>query len=205
LPRSLPQLSDTKYNLLVQQSKLLETEGVTLTFTDEAIAEIASLAAKVNSTVENIGTRPRLTLCTPSPPLHALVENIGTRPRLTLCTPSPPLHALVENIGTRPRLTLCTHSPPLHALVENIGTRPRLTLCTPSPPRHALVASSHGGVCTVWGAGARRLRTVVSKLMEDVSFNAHRLKGTTVEVTGEYVRAHTGDMASKVDVQKYIL
>ena len=29
--------------------------------------------------------------------------------------------------------------------------------------------------------------------MEDVSFNAHRLSGTTVEVTGEYVRAHTGD------------
>ena len=100
-------LTDTKFNLLMQQQRLLETEGVQLTFTDDAVAEIASLAARVNTSVENIG--------------------------------------------------------------------------------------------------ARRLRTVIAKLMEDVSFNANRLSGTEVVVDAAYVRAHTGTMSDKVDMQKYIL
>ena len=41
--------------------------------------------------------------------------------------------------------------------------------------------------------------------MEEVSFNAHRMKGTTVTVDAEYVRAHTGEMATNVDMYKYIL
>ena len=100
-------LTDTQFNLLMQQTKLLGTEGVDLTFTEDAILEIAQLAARVNSTVENIG--------------------------------------------------------------------------------------------------ARRLRTVVSKLMEELSFNAHRMAGQKVEIDAAYVRAHTGEMATKVDIEKYIL
>ena len=50
-------LTDTQFNLLMQQTKLLGTEGVDLTFTEDAILEIAQLAARVNSTVENIGAR----------------------------------------------------------------------------------------------------------------------------------------------------
>jgi len=100
-------LDTTEYNLLLQQTKLMETEGVKLSFTEDAVHEIARLAARVNATVENIG--------------------------------------------------------------------------------------------------ARRLRTVVAKLMEDVSFNAHRLSGTELEVDAKYVLAHTGDIASKVDFQKYVL
>lgn len=41
--------------------------------------------------------------------------------------------------------------------------------------------------------------------MEEVSFTAHRLSGTEVVVDAAYVRAHTGEMATKLDVQKYIL
>jgi len=100
-------LTETRFNLLLQQQRLLETEDVSLTFTDDAIAEIAGLAARVNSSVENIG--------------------------------------------------------------------------------------------------ARRLRTVVAKLMEEVSFTAHRLAGQEVVIDAEYVRAHTAEMSTKVDVQKYIL
>jgi ATP-dependent HslUV protease ATP-binding subunit HslU len=100
-------LSETRFNLLMQQTKLLETEGVVLSFTEDAVVEIARLAARVNATVENIG--------------------------------------------------------------------------------------------------ARRLRTVVAKLMEKVSFTAPTLQGTSLTIDAEYVKAHTGDMATKVDVGKYIL
>jgi len=43
--------------LLRQQVELLATEGVTLTFEEDAIREIARMAALVNRTVDNIGAR----------------------------------------------------------------------------------------------------------------------------------------------------
>jgi len=50
-------LKETKFNLLMQQTKLLATEGVELSFTADAVTEIARLAAQINSSVENIGAR----------------------------------------------------------------------------------------------------------------------------------------------------
>ncbi len=50
-------LSKTRANLVEQYRALMATEQVTLTFTDEAIAEIAAIAAQVNESVENIGAR----------------------------------------------------------------------------------------------------------------------------------------------------
>src|SRR5512147_990253 len=50
-------LSETKAGLPEQYAALLGTEGVTLNFKPEAIAEIARIAAQVNATVENIGAR----------------------------------------------------------------------------------------------------------------------------------------------------
>lgn len=43
--------------LLVQQVELIATEGVSLIFEDDAIREIARMAAQLNKTVENIGAR----------------------------------------------------------------------------------------------------------------------------------------------------
>lgn len=43
--------------LITQYTELLKTEGVTLDFTDEAIATLSSIAADVNSRTENIGAR----------------------------------------------------------------------------------------------------------------------------------------------------
>ncbi|RKF20793.1 ATP-dependent protease ATPase subunit HslU [Altericroceibacterium spongiae] len=50
-------LSDTRANLIDQYQALIGTEQVTLTFTGDAIREIARLAAQVNESVENIGAR----------------------------------------------------------------------------------------------------------------------------------------------------
>ncbi len=50
-------LSEPRNALLKQYTALLATEGVGLTFTDDAVARIAELAALVNDRTENIGAR----------------------------------------------------------------------------------------------------------------------------------------------------
>ena len=52
--------------LIRQQTELLATEGVMLRFEDDAVREIARMAALVNRTVENIGARR----------LHTVMERI---------------------------------------------------------------------------------------------------------------------------------
>ena len=50
-------LTDTEHSLLKQSVALLGTEKVDLTFADDAVDEIASLAFDINERVENIGAR----------------------------------------------------------------------------------------------------------------------------------------------------
>ncbi len=64
-------LSETKAGLPEQYAALLGTEGVTLSFTDDAIARVAKLAAEVNERVENIGARRLQTI------MERLVEEIS--------------------------------------------------------------------------------------------------------------------------------
>jgi ATP-dependent HslUV protease ATP-binding subunit HslU len=53
--------------------------------------------------------------------------------------------------------------------------------------------------------GARRLHTVMEKLLEDISFNASDRGGESVEITKEYVRDTVGELSKKADVSKFIL
>jgi len=64
-------LSETKAGLPEQYAALLGTEGVTLSFTDDAIARVAKLAAEVNERVENIGARRLQTI------MERLVEEVS--------------------------------------------------------------------------------------------------------------------------------
>jgi ATP-dependent HslUV protease ATP-binding subunit HslU len=50
-------LTEPKNALILQYKALLETEGVTLVFEDDAISAIAEVATQVNSRTENIGAR----------------------------------------------------------------------------------------------------------------------------------------------------
>ena len=59
-------LTEPVANLVRQQVAMIATEGVALEFEDEAIREIARMAAELNRTVENIGARR----------LHTVVERI---------------------------------------------------------------------------------------------------------------------------------
>lgn len=64
-------LSQTKANLPHQYVALLATEDVSLSFTDDAIAALARIAAQVNESVENIGARRLQTV------MERLLENIS--------------------------------------------------------------------------------------------------------------------------------
>ncbi len=63
-------LTTPKNALLLQYMALLRTEGVKLSFTDDGVDRIASIAEEVNSTTENIGARRLHTL------MEKLLENI---------------------------------------------------------------------------------------------------------------------------------
>lgn len=64
-------LSETKAGLPEQYVALLGTEDVTVSFTEDAIARVAKLAAEVNEKVENIGARRLQTI------MERLVEEIS--------------------------------------------------------------------------------------------------------------------------------
>jgi len=55
-------LKEPKNSLTTQYSALMETEGVTLAFTDDAIDSLASYAFKVNQSTQNIGARRLYTI-----------------------------------------------------------------------------------------------------------------------------------------------
>ena len=64
-------LVEPEASLVKQYVALLATEGVTLEFTDDAITEIAYLAAEINERVENIGARRLHTV------MERLVEEVS--------------------------------------------------------------------------------------------------------------------------------
>jgi ATP-dependent HslUV protease ATP-binding subunit HslU len=100
-------LRETEANLITQYRALIGTEGVTLTFEDDAIDAIAQLAFDVNEQVENIG--------------------------------------------------------------------------------------------------ARRLHTVLEKLLEDISFTATDRAGEEVTITKDYVMEHADELVKSADLSKFIL
>ena len=100
-------LTEPESSLIKQYVALMATENVTLQFTDDAIAELARLAALINSSVENIG--------------------------------------------------------------------------------------------------ARRLHTVLEKLLEEISFTAADRAGETIAIDAALVRARVGELAKNTDLSKFIL
>jgi ATP-dependent HslUV protease ATP-binding subunit HslU len=100
-------LVDTEASLIKQSVALMDTESVTLDFSDDAIEAIAQVAVDVNSTVENIG--------------------------------------------------------------------------------------------------ARRLQTVLERVLDDISFTATDRSGEIVRIDGEYVRKSVGDLAKNADLSRFIL
>lgn len=53
--------------------------------------------------------------------------------------------------------------------------------------------------------GARRLHTVMERVLEEVSFSGPEMPGNAVTVTPEYVRERIGDLLKEQDFNRYIL
>ncbi len=100
-------LTDTEASLIKQYVALMRTEGVELEFSEDSVAAIARIAAKVNGSVENIG--------------------------------------------------------------------------------------------------ARRLQTVMERVLDEVSFTAADRNGEVIRIDGAFVEDHVGDLAGNADLSRFIL
>ncbi|UJW75506.1 ATP-dependent protease ATPase subunit HslU [Rhizobium sp. SL42] len=58
---------------------------------------------------------------------------------------------------------------------------------------------------TVENIGARRLQTVMERVLDDISFNAPDRGGAVVMIDSDYVQKHVGDLAADTDLSRYIL
>ena len=58
---------------------------------------------------------------------------------------------------------------------------------------------------TVENIGARRLQTVMERVLDEISFTAPDKAGTTFTVDADYVKKAVGDLASNTDLSRFIL
>ncbi|MEM1140458.1 MAG: ATP-dependent protease ATPase subunit HslU [Pseudomonadota bacterium] len=58
---------------------------------------------------------------------------------------------------------------------------------------------------SVENIGARRLQTVLERVLEEISFSATDRSGETVEIDADYVQTHIGDLAQNTDLSRFIL
>ena len=53
--------------------------------------------------------------------------------------------------------------------------------------------------------GARRLHTIMERIIEDISFDAPSLAGSTITIDAEYVKDRLKDILKDQDLSRYIL
>ncbi|MFI5286837.1 MAG: ATP-dependent protease ATPase subunit HslU [Candidatus Dormibacteria bacterium] len=70
---------------------------------------------------------------------------------------------------------------------------------------HELAAQAHRFNEEDENLGARRLFTIMEKVLEDVSFGAEDLAGTTVVIDAGYVCERLGDLVRNQDLRRYVL
>ncbi len=58
---------------------------------------------------------------------------------------------------------------------------------------------------SVENIGARRLQTVMERVLDDISFAAPDRNGETIQIDADYVQKHVGDLAKNADLSRFIL
>jgi ATP-dependent HslUV protease ATP-binding subunit HslU len=58
---------------------------------------------------------------------------------------------------------------------------------------------------SVENIGARRLQTVMERILDEISFNATDRAGETIVIDADYVESHIGDLARNADLSRFIL
>jgi ATP-dependent HslUV protease ATP-binding subunit HslU len=69
----------------------------------------------------------------------------------------------------------------------------------------ALAAMAAQVNTTVENIGARRLQTVIERVLDEISFDATDKGGETITIDAAYVEARIGDLAKNADLSKFIL
>ena len=103
-----------------------------------------------------------------------------------------------RRILTEPEASLVTQ---YKALMQTEG----LTLDLTEDAVEAIATLAADVNSAVENIGARRLQTVMERLLDDVSFTAPDRGGETVRIDAEYVRKQVGDLAKNADLSRFIL
>ncbi len=103
-----------------------------------------------------------------------------------------------ERILTEPRNALVTQ------YVELLATEGLSVEILPEAVSRVAAIAAQANATTE-NIGARRLHTVMEKLLEDISFEAPELVGTSFVVDAAYVDSRFVDFAERQDLSKYIL
>ena len=53
--------------------------------------------------------------------------------------------------------------------------------------------------------GARRLHTVLERLLETISFEASEIEGSNIKIDEDYVNKHLAELSKNEDLSRYIL
>ncbi len=69
----------------------------------------------------------------------------------------------------------------------------------------AIAEAAYSVNSSVEDIGARRLHTIMEKLMEDISFNASEYRGSSFSIDRSYVYEHLGNIIENEDLSRYIL
>jgi ATP-dependent HslUV protease ATP-binding subunit HslU len=69
----------------------------------------------------------------------------------------------------------------------------------------ALAAMAAQVNATVENIGARRLQTVIERVLDEISFDATDKDGETITIDAAYVESRIGDLAKNADLSKFIL
>jgi ATP-dependent HslUV protease ATP-binding subunit HslU len=113
-------LTEPKSSLVKQSTALLETEGLKLEFTKEAIQEMAQFAFRVNETTENIGARRLHTI------MERVLDEISFQAPDLFKSPRPEAteEGVVAEIGASAPLTgeVVVPSPPLPVIERVTAT-----------------------------------------------------------------------------------
>ncbi len=58
---------------------------------------------------------------------------------------------------------------------------------------------------SVENIGARRLQTVMERVLDEISFEAPDKAGNRLTIDADYVKKHVGTLAANTDLSRYIL
>ena len=58
---------------------------------------------------------------------------------------------------------------------------------------------------TVENIGARRLHTIIERILDEISFTASDKSGETVTIDSVYIKKHIGELVKDTDLSKFIL